>query len=100
MNNQPLIQNTDYRSQSMLEKMNYDITQINSILGEGTWIAVSEGMGCYTAIRKMKKTGILEGLYMDSQDHYNETKSLYMQTFVKDYIFIANHPIIYHEKSV
>jgi len=70
---------------------------IHSILvNRGTWLAVIEGMGCYTMVRKNINTGELEGLYVDSMDIVDDMRLDAINRFKKKYQFINNHNIIIH----
>jgi hypothetical protein len=89
--------NRELINENTLKQKNYNIELIHSILvNRGTWLAIVEGMGCYTMVRKNIITGKLEGLYVNSMDIVDDTRLDMINRFKKKYKLIDNHNIIIH----
>lgn len=86
--------------ENTMKQNNYDLDLISSVLVErGTWLAVAEGMGCHTMVRKNIMSGKLEGMYVDNMDYYDLDRVHTIELFKAGYRYIDNHDIIIHQQE-
>jgi hypothetical protein len=87
----------DIRSESVLVKENYDIAKIKSLLRDyPSVVYVYEGMGCCTAIRRLKPDDELFGLFIHSDDGYSPEKTEQNLNFIKGYYQVEDQTLFHN----
>lgn len=76
----------DYYDEKYLTDHNYNVSLIKTHLKEyPSYIIVYEGMGCYTIVRRLKSSSDIEGLFIHSDDGYNQQKTKINKEFIDGY---------------
>lgn len=78
----------DVRPEEILRRQKYDLKMLHQLLKPRTFVVVHEGMGCTSYIRKTPQ-GVLEGLFMHSDDWAYNPKKVRMHK-----MFTDRHPEI------
>jgi hypothetical protein len=87
----------DIRSETILKIEKYDLEKIKSQLKSfPSYVAIYEGMGCCTVVRRLDSTSEIFGLFIHADDHYNPVKIQKNEDFVKGYYKVEDESM-YHD---
>lgn len=76
----------DYYDEKYLKDHNYDIPLIKSHLKKyPSYVAVYQGLGHCTIVRRLNETSELEGMFMHSDDGYDPIKTQINKDFIDGY---------------
>lgn len=85
------------RSESVLQLFEYNISQIKKILTVfPAYCIVQEGMGCFSYIRQLTKESQLEGIFIHSDDIYDDIKIKENDNFINGYQLCESEVPIIH----